>query len=174
MMFSYDSENIILLLYKMILKIKHSIITIRPLWTAEHLNEHGTHNLKFELGWQEEKFDTGDALWDMKCSSSSSWQTLHLDMTVEYELHFLLFIFRSERPLQNLRVSSSVSILLFYAHFRILNKKILDGNGKMWINYKNAHKIIFYPIRRHTHKLRWKLNESLKPHVTVSALAVIG
>ncbi len=28
----------------------------------------------------------------------------------------------------------------FYAHFRISHKKTLDGNGKMRINSKNAHK----------------------------------
>ncbi len=28
----------------------------------------------------------------------------------------------------------------FYAHFRISHKKTLDGNGKMCINSKNAHK----------------------------------
>ncbi len=28
----------------------------------------------------------------------------------------------------------------FYAHFRISHKKTLDGNGKMHINKKNAHK----------------------------------
>ncbi len=28
----------------------------------------------------------------------------------------------------------------FYAHFRISHEKTLDGNGKMRINYTNAHK----------------------------------
>ncbi len=53
----------------------------------------------------------------------------------------------------------------FYAHFGLSHKKTLDGNAKMRINSKNAHKktyahiwvgYIFYPVRQNAHKLRWK------------------
>ncbi len=42
----------------------------------------------------------------------------------------------------------SVSSAYFYAHLRILHKKYLDGNGKMRINSKNAHKSVCSHLSR--------------------------
>lgn len=59
-------------------------------------------------------------------------------------------------------------ILVWFLGYHI--KKMLDGNARMCMNSKNAcnktfyarfRQIIFHPIKRHAHKLQWKLNKSL-------------